>query len=235
VDLSVLLLIVSGAAFVALVVLGTYLWWPTRHKLASRSEVGSALMTGAVVALAIFLLEVGAQERTSDIEEQRADEQAVQTLKLQVAVQDELYGFDFRQVLESGREDAFSGFSFGSKLLEEADFRGLTLTGANFIGAKLVRAKLQGANLGGADLIGANLDGAKLNDSVLAHADLTAACLRDTELMEANLTGAELGGADLSGARFDADTVWPDGRKRKCLPVSCPVRRPPPTQTTCDA
>lgn len=230
-DLFVLILILSGVVTALLAVLGAYFWWPMRHEPTARASLGDALLTGAVVAFAIFLFQVVIEDQFSDIEGRRAKEQAVQDLKLQVAVQPNLEGFDFRGVRPGDLPD-LSRFYFRRKELADADFRGVTLTDANFTGAKLPSAKLDGAKLNGAEMISANLENAFLIGTDLAGADLTSACLRGARLEGAVLTGADLTGADLSDAQYNRETVWANGRKRRCAEGQCLVRPLPPEAPT---
>ena len=230
-DVSSLLLTLSGMASVICVLLGIYLWRPMRKDAKSRASAGSALMTGAVVAIAIFFLQLGTEVRFREIEDRRSNERAVQDLKLQVAIQQKLEGFDFRDV----RSD-LSRFYFRGKKLAEADFRGVRVNEADFSGADLRGAKLDRAELHDAELISANLEGAFLSDAELLRADLTSACLRGAILTAADLTGADLTGADLSDAEFNAETVWISGRKLECRGESCVMQaRPASAPTPCPA
>jgi uncharacterized protein YjbI with pentapeptide repeats len=234
-DLFVLILIVSGVASVALAVLGGSLWWPERHNSVARAALGDALMTGAVVAFAIFLFQVVMEDQFSDIEGRRANEQAVQDLKLQVAVQDRLEGFDFRGARSKDLND-LSRFYFRGKKLSGADFRGVTLNDADFRGTDLSRAQFDEAKLNGAELISANLEGAFLNGTELLNADLTTACLRGATLAGADLTEADITGADLSDAEYNAETIWADGQTRECARRRCSIPpRSPRASTTCPA
>ena len=84
--------------------------------------------------------------------------------------------------------------------LNEYDFYGADLSGANLSGADLSGANLSGADLSGADLSGANLSGADLSGANLSGADLSGANLSGANLSGADLSGADLSGANLSGA-----------------------------------
>jgi uncharacterized protein YjbI with pentapeptide repeats len=218
-------LIVSGMAFLGFVAAGTYLWWPARHDAPSRSSLGAALMTGAVVSFAIFLLQIVMETRLNDIEHRRASERALQDIRQQVAVSPSLEGYDFH----TGEIKDLSGFYFVNKNLSAADFRNMTLKHGNFAGANLSRAYLDGAKLHDANLTFAKLENAFLPGAELIDADLTQACLRSADLKGADLTGADLTGADLSDARVDSETVWMNGRKRQCRSSECflPERRVP--------
>lgn len=230
-DASTLLLLASAVAAAICVVLGTYLWWPTRKDLEARSQAGSALFAGAVVAIAVFFLQLGTEVRFREIEERRANERAVQDLKLQVAVQDSLEGFDFRDVRAKDLGD-LSRFYFRGKKLMDSDFRDVTLNGADFTGANLRGAKFDRATLHDATLISANLESAFLIQAELQDADLTTACLRSSTLTGANLARADLTGADLSDAEFDAETVWTNGRKLNCSQKTCFMKALPPRAPT---
>ena len=230
--MDVLILVISGMAFVGLVAAGVYLWWPTRRDPASRASVGAALLTGAVVAFAIFLLQIVLDSRLDEIEQQRANERALQDLRQQVAASEGregtssgLNGFDFHI---GGVED-LSGFYFVNKILNEADFRGLTLNRADFSGADLTSAQLDDAKLNDADFLSARMENAFLERAELTGADLTSACLRLAHLKDANLTGADLSDVDLSDAEFNAKTVWANGETRACPEEVCvlPERRRP--------
>lgn len=230
-DASTLVLMASGVASVACVLLGMYLWWPTRKEPASRSQAGSSLLAGAVVAIAVFVLQLGTDVRFRRTEDRRANERAVQDLKLQVAVQDKLEGFDFRDV--RGKRRDLSRFYFRGKKLADADFRGVTLNEADFTGADLSRAKLDGTTLDDAEFISANLEGAFLINAHLRRADLTSACLRGSTFTGADFTGADLTGADVSDAEFNGETIWTGGRRLECTGASClmpprPVNVPTP-------
>lgn len=230
--MDVIILLISGAAFVALVTTGIYLWWPSRHDTTSRASIGAALLTGAVVAFAIFVLQIVLEARLDDIDQRRASERALQDLRQQVAASEGregfpsgLRGFDFHI---AGVED-LSGFYFVNKDLSEADFRGLTVNNANFSGADLTNAQFDGAELHGAEFLSAKLENAFLGSAELEQADLTSACLRFAHLKNADLTDALLSDADLSDAEFNAATTWPKGSKRKCAKRTCvvPEQRPP--------
>ena len=40
------------------IVPGIYLWWPARRDRGGRSDLGAALLTGAVVSFAVFALQL---------------------------------------------------------------------------------------------------------------------------------------------------------------------------------
>jgi len=95
--------------------------------------------------------------------------------------------------------------------LNEYDFYGADLSGANLrsadlSGANLRSADLRSANLSGADLSGANLRSANLSGANLRSADLRSANLSGADLSGANLRSANLSGADLLNVRYDECT-----------------------------
>src|SRR6266508_3666256 len=71
---------------------------------------------------------------------------------------------------------------------------------AKLVGAKLVLAKLVGANLTGANLSGTSLSGVKLSGAVLSGAVLSGTNLRNATLLTSRLINANFDGADLTKA-----------------------------------
>lgn len=98
------------------------------------SDLGSALMGGAVVATAVLYV-----ERQLSKDSDRRD------LKLQLGVQDKLAGIDL-----SGRDLAgfyLVGKDLRNAVLRDADLRRANLSGARLDHADLARADLRGAKL----------------------------------------------------------------------------------------
>jgi uncharacterized protein YjbI with pentapeptide repeats len=232
---------------------GMYFWWPSRKEPASRSDLGVALMTGALIALGVLGLQVVLDVRLTEAEESRRMAQEEQALKLQLALQGRLIGIS----LERKQLD---GIYLYEKDLTNANLRRADLTGAVLSRSDLTRAKLQGAILVGADLNGAtlvgarlhraNLDNAILSDApmtgakltnarlrnavlsgaTLQWADLTGARLQKASLAEADLRGADFTGAqfdsetELENAKYDRDTTWPSGHRQPvCKKTVCTV------------
>ena len=90
--------------------------------------------------------------------------------------------------------------------LNEYDFYGADLSGANLRSADLRSADLSGANLRSADLSGANLRSADLRSADLSGANLRSADLSGANLSGANLRSADLRSADLLNVRYDECT-----------------------------
>ena len=232
---------------------GMYFWWPSRKEAASRSDLGVALMTGALIALGVLGLQVVLDVRLSEVEEERRVAQEEQALKLQLALQGRLVGIPLEQ-------KKLDGIYLYEKDLTNANLRRADLTGAVLTRSDLTRAKLQDAILVGADLNGttlvearlhrANLENAILSDAPmkgarlpyarlrnavlsgakLRYADLTGARLQKASLSEADLRGAVLtraqfdGETELEKAKYDRYTIWPTGHEQPaCKKAVCEV------------
>src|SRR3954454_20093072 len=111
---------IGGAIFVAAVVPGMLLWWPSRHHPDARSGFGVSLVTGAVVALAIFALQMLFELRLDHVEHERQKQADRQNLELTLGLQTDLPGIQL-----AGEE------------LEDFFFYGKNLRDANFASANL--------------------------------------------------------------------------------------------------
>ena len=125
-----------GGAVLSATGLGFWIWaLAIGDDTAARlSDLGSALLGGAVVAFAIFILERQFEQRAAaqDRERERAAER--QALRLTLGVQPNLRGVDLSK-LDLVR------FSFNGKSLENANFSGAKLERATFVGATLAGAQ----------------------------------------------------------------------------------------------
>jgi uncharacterized protein YjbI with pentapeptide repeats len=211
----------SGVIAVVVIAVGLLLWLPSGRHSGSRSELGTAVLGGAVVAFALLFFE-GQRQESADHIAQR------QNLQLALAAQPNLTGLHLPGRDLSGIvlvRKVLTGATLEGTILRGANLAAATLRGANLAAADLAEANLDGASLGrllklqtaqlaaydptnlrGADLSGADLVGADLSDAQLSGADLSGA-----DLSGADLRGADLTDADLSGSRYSADTRWPDG------------------------
>ena len=212
----------------ALLLVGLILWAPRAGgKLGDAdSDLGAALLGGAVIAFAVLFLqwrfEIRAQELQDDAAQaqherdtaaasaqRRRDEEAADTRRRQddrqhaqilTALRRDLTGIDLR-----GRD--LSGFYLRRRILERAKLDGVTLDGANLAlssleGATLSHAKLRGsAYLTATYMRGADLENAELQDAYLAGADLRGATLVLADLARADFSDADLRGCDLREAR----------------------------------
>lgn len=187
-----LILLVAGVLIVGTVLPGLRLWWPTRTEQVSKTDLGLALMTGALIAFAVLTVQILVDIRGR--QEDRHRELAAERQSLQISVgQRNLSG-----IYLGGAH--LKNFYLGGKRLNGAD-----LGEARLQGAVLTRAWLVGANLNKAWLSGANLSGARLADATLDDAHLEGANLDGANLDGASLANARLDGAVLTDARMSAD------------------------------
>jgi uncharacterized protein YjbI with pentapeptide repeats len=184
------LLIYFVVAWVALAgVIGAAAWllWPTR---AGRTEgqvlLGRPLVTGAVVGIALSLLQYSTQVELHD------HDNAAQALQTRLAAKQAE-----RDQEAQNREELLTQLNLRN------DLELIDLHGQDLRGLFLARKDLQGANLEGADLASANLDGADLQGAVLAGADLSDASLIGANLDRADVRQASFRGADADRANLD--------------------------------
>jgi len=166
-------------ALAAVLIAGFWLWLPPEDAPNRRSDLGTALIGGAIVGVAILYL----QGQLSRGAERR-------NLRLQLGLTNTLAGIDL-----SGRD--LSGF-----YLPEKDLRGANLSGANLRGANLSGTQLDHADLTKADLRGTKLDATNLvpRGALVPTGDLVPGPL---------IPDASLQGVVLEGAKVDKHTSWP--------------------------
>ena len=199
---------------------GVRLWWPQHRDPVSRSDLGVALMTGALIAFAVLAVQLLIQIRSQRDANAREDQADRAALILQLGRSSNLSDLDLQnQNLSTAylKEKDLSGANLSRSSMARASLQGsklvgANLTGANFDKAQLQRADLRYAALGGASFVEANLSGANLDAATLTprvdltEADLSNASaradLRNAVLARANLTGAQLDGANLQGVDF---------------------------------
>lgn len=222
--------IVGVLLLVATIVPGVRLWWPQRRDPVSRTDLGVALMTGALIAFAILALQLLVQVRSQRDANERADQADRQATLLLLGRSQNLAGLDLHKkdltdaylngkVLDGAQ---LQDTPMGNASLEGTHLIGADLHGANLVHAQLERADLRYADLRGANLAGADLNGAKLDGAMLSHADLSGADLSNAyaradfdgaTLVKARLVGTRLGPADLVGADLTgADLLLADLR-----------------------
>ena len=167
-----------------------------------------------------LLFEMRQDDRQQQIEEQRAQDAALQsyfdqmsTLLMDHDLRSSDEGSEVRNLarartltvlasLDPTRKTAVIRFLGDAALIQststESDDVIIALSGADLSGVPL---SASGTNLSGTELIEARLDGANLSD-----ADLSSTIMNGAYLWEANLRGADLHGAALGGANlYDAD------------------------------
>jgi uncharacterized protein YjbI with pentapeptide repeats len=251
-------IVFGGLLIIVLSVLpGLWLWWPKRKDDASRSDLGVALMTGALIAVAVLAIQVSIDEKTRKREEIRQDADARQNFELTLSLQQDLTGIrldgkDLRGIHFHGKKlegASLIGSVMDDVVLAEANLTGATLRGAKLADADMTGVRAEQANFEGAHLEGAVLTSSRLRGAQFIRAHLETAELRDAELLYANLqrshlegasfSRASLIGADLSGATWDSTTAfagalydrrtkWPDGVTQSCCrKTSCEAIDPP--------
>jgi hypothetical protein len=120
------------AALILIVLVGGFLLWLLPEAYPNRySELGAALISGGIVALAILALEQSLAQR-----QQKRD------LQLQLVLGNEFPGIDLRDA-------DLSGAYLMAKTFTDARFQGADLRGANLAGANLTNARLDRADLRG--------------------------------------------------------------------------------------
>jgi uncharacterized protein YjbI with pentapeptide repeats len=235
---TVAIAIVGVLLLIATVIPGVRLYWPQRGDPVSRTDLGVALMTGALIAFAVLVLQLLIQVRSQMDANDRQNEAERQSLLLVLGRSQDLSGLDLHA-------KDLSGAYLNAKILSRADLEKANMENASLQDANLVAADLQEANLENAhleradlrhaDFTGARLSGAKLNNvnldtavfygdkggkerfADLSDADLSNASiradLRFAHLDGARLIGAVLAPANLSGADLtDADLTFADLR-----------------------
>jgi uncharacterized protein YjbI with pentapeptide repeats len=198
---TVVIAIVGVMLLVATVIPGVRLYWPQRRDPVSRTDLGVALMTGALIAFAVLALQLLIQVRSQMDANDRQNEAERQSL-----------------LLVLGRSQNLSGLDLHAKDLSGAYLNAKILSQADLVKANMENASLQDANLVAADLQGANLHNAHLERADLRHADFTGARLTGAKLNNVNLDTAvfygdkggrerfaDLTNADLSNASIRAD------------------------------
>jgi Pentapeptide repeats (8 copies) len=159
-----------------------------RFEPADLKAIGSSLLTGSLVSLAIFALQFY-------LDREDARQAKEEQFRLTLAVTKDLEGLDPPLPL--------AGLNLPDKVLDHAELAGEDLTDANLAGASLRSANLEGAQLEGANLYRADLEGAQMVGADLDNAVLSSANLRDATIY--GPTGVEL---ELDGTDVDARTCW---------------------------
>ena len=162
---------IGAVIFLVSVVPGMLMWWPTRGAEGSRADFGVNLVTGALVALAIFVLQILFEQRLDRIDHKRQVQADRQNLEITIGLQKDL-----------------TGIKLDHKPLD----------GFYFYGRKLREAKLASSDLTSANLTRADLSCADLSEAILKDADAANAVLEGTDLHRAHLESAVLSGSHRS-------------------------------------
>jgi len=160
----------SAAIAVAVIAVGLLLWLPSGENKGSRSELGAAVLGGAVVAFALLFFE-GQRQQAADRLAAR------QNFQIALAAQPDL----------------------GKVSLTHADLRKIVLVKKRLSGADLSSADISGADLSEANLSGADLSSADLSSANLSGANLSRADLRDAVLTDATISDTSFDGAYYNG------------------------------------
>jgi uncharacterized protein YjbI with pentapeptide repeats len=203
-------------AIAALVIAGTIipglrLWWPNHREQIARRDLGLALLTGAMIAFAVLLIQILVETRAheDDQRRQRAAEQQQRDADRQ-SLQISVGASNLSGIGLAG--DDLKNFYLGHKTLVEANLRKTHLENATLVHADLRRSDLTGAWLADADLSQADLrlaavDGAHLERAQLTLANLDGATLEHAHLEDAVLVAAtanaDFKGASLQRAHLD--------------------------------
>lgn len=179
-------ILIAGLIVLVTIMPGAALWWPTRGHPERRSDLGLALMSGAVIAFAVLGVQIMFDIRNQQAADESQATADKQNLQFQVARQQ-----DLSSIALAGQD--LSGFYLPGKNMTESNLAGVIATGAI-----VNRTDLSRANLTDADFTGAQLRGARLLE-----AEGPRIILKDTDLRGATLERANLPNADLTGARLD--------------------------------
>jgi uncharacterized protein YjbI with pentapeptide repeats len=193
--------VVGVLLLISTIIPGVRLYWPRHRDPVSRSDLGVALMGGALIAFAILVLQVMIQFRAEADDRDRAEQASRDARERQEQADRQAL------LLLLGRSQNLSGVDLHEENLSAA-----------YLSAK----QLRGANLGEANMVNASLEDAKLVDANLAGARLDAARLDRADLRHADLSGASLVGATLTAARLDAARLSPrrEGTRRARVDLS---------------
>jgi 4-amino-4-deoxy-L-arabinose transferase-like glycosyltransferase len=197
----VLLVIASG---LALAVGGGIIWQAERHVVGSRSNLGSALLAGAVVTFTVFGFQLYLDRQRSVIEQQRfAVEQNRQAYALNAERRSQQYSIaSQRQAQQYTIAIENRRLSREQQSRREAESQTLRLV----VG---LQKDLTGIDLHGRDLSGFYLHGKNLTDANLSK----------TNLRGVDLRGATLSRTNLRGAIADSTTKWSHGFNPKAAGV----------------
>ena len=198
----------------------------SRRSRMLHNQIGLALVSGLVLALAAFVVNLAIEDAlVTNARDRREAETKLAINRREQWIfrsedlegltfsgmsftrpaEEEPFDFSYAKMAGIGLEDA----DLRKAVLRNADLRDASMCGANLAGADLSRAVLNGAHLEGSSLSNARLIGTQLRGARLGGADLTDADLTDADLTGADLTGADLTGADLNQAVPSGDDAEP--------------------------
>jgi hypothetical protein len=206
-----LVVVITAILFALGVGLAGVAWWLAgkEKKWINRSQVvgglSTGILTGAVVAVGVLLLQLRAQT----VSNEAAWRQSVEMAK-------DIPGFD-----PAGH--SLAGLNLSGHKLRYALLRRANLTGAHLIATDLKLADLRGADLRDAVMVSANLSEAGLSGADLSGAQLEGAHFEFADVEHAKF--AERMDGRLVRAVADAATCWPRGFLE--LPVARQIKPAP--------
>lgn len=200
----------AGALAVgAIAFLSGLLWLPSWRDTQARLQLGAALGSGLLIALALFYV----QERADDRQARASDKTA---LALTLSSQRDLTGIDLEgrdasraylvgKVLNRARLDRtnLTDAALDDSTVSDVEARDLTMVSAQLNGALLKRLRLQNSHLQRARFESATLDDVTIENSRIDDATFTCASIRDTALVDDSAVRAVLSGASGSGLHMD--------------------------------
>lgn len=192
---------------------------PRAKKSDLGNEVGLALVSGLVLALAAFVINVVLEDAFESRDRARREAEtklAINRLDQRIFRGEDLSEFNLSgmSLVDPGGDSVFDlsfanmhGIGFESAVLRGARIEDATLTEADLDGADLTDALLTNSDLTDATMTRVAAGGAWFADAVLAGADLRLANLADANLSSVDLTRADLRGANLRGANLTGATL----------------------------
>lgn len=181
--------IIPALAVVLVFVIGAILWWPPWVPADRYSDLGTAIMGGGVIALAVLYL-----EQRSAMEADKRD------LLLAMGLGQSFVGIDLQ------RRNLARAYLVGK------DFSGARFGKANLKGADLAGAVLQRANLRGSDLRGTNFRGQPTplfpSQQLLPGSQVFPSSGAPAGVQQVG--DAILKAVDVGDATYDDSTGWPD-------------------------
>ena len=168
------------------------------------NQVGLALVSGLVLALAALVVNLAVEEALVSSSRDRREAETKLAINRQdqwIFRSEDLEGFDLSG-MSFARASGETPFDFSYATMEGAVLTNADLSGAVLRDTRLTGATLCGSNLAGADLSRAIMNDARLEGANLSKARLIEAQLQNAVLDRADLSDADLRGADLRGARF---------------------------------
>lgn len=169
------LLVIATLAAIATGFLG---YWLLRSDSPSNSQLGTSLVSGAVIALVLFTA-----ESLRDLRFKKSSERA--SALLEIRMHNDLRGLDF-----SGHD------------LQRVSFRGKDLRNVD-----LRAADLRSCDLSFADIRGANFTRTRLSHAKLLHADMRLAVFDYADLSRAWIEESDGRGASFYGALLEDSTM----------------------------